>query len=100
MRLVVDVENTVTKRDGRNHIDPFEPGNTLTMVGLLNADDPEEMATFALDHTEYQDNSGMGRKTIQAVLDQATLLIMHNAQHDLPKDKNRLGWRPNGVKST
>jgi len=83
MRLVLDVENSVGERNGRKHIDPFEPGNTLTMVGLLNVDDPEEMATFTLDHVEYQDNSGMGRKTIQAVLDQATLLIMHNAQHDL-----------------
>ena len=83
MRLVLDVENTVTKRDGRSHIDPFEPGNTLTMVGLMNVDAEDEMATFALDHTEYHDNSGMGRKTIQAVLDQTTLLIMHNAQHDL-----------------
>lgn len=83
MRLVLDVENSVGERNGRKHIDPFEPGNTLTMVGLLNVDDLEEMATFTLDHVEYQDNSGMGRKTIQAVLDQATLLIMHNAQHDL-----------------
>ena len=83
MRLVLDVENSVGERNGRKHIDPFEPGNTLTMVGLLNVDDPEEMATFTLDHVEFQDNSGMGRMTIQAVLDQATLLIMHNAQHDL-----------------
>jgi len=83
MRLVLDVENTVTKRDGRNHIDPFEPTNTLTMVGFMNVDAEEELGTFALDHTEYRDNSGMGRKTIQAVLDQTTLLIMHNAQHDL-----------------
>ncbi len=83
MRLVLDVENTVSERNGRKHLDPFEPGNTLTMVGLLNVDADDEMATFALDHTEYQDNSGMGRQTIQAVLDQASLLIMHNAQHDL-----------------
>ena len=39
MRLVLDVENTVTKRDGKVHLDPFEPGNHLVQVGYLDADD-------------------------------------------------------------
>mgnify|MGYP003632364888 CR=1 FL=1 len=29
MRLVLDVENTVTKRGGKKHLDPFEPTNSL-----------------------------------------------------------------------
>ena len=36
-----------------------------------------------LDHVEQKDTSGAGRKEIQKVLDMTTLLIMHNAQHDL-----------------
>ena len=35
MKLTLDVENTVTKRDGKMHLDPFEPENTLVMVGML-----------------------------------------------------------------
>ena len=35
MKLTLDVENTVTKRDGKVHMDPFEPDNTLVMVGIL-----------------------------------------------------------------
>ena len=27
MRLVLDVENTITKRDNKNILDPFEPGS-------------------------------------------------------------------------
>ena len=32
MRLVLDVENSVTWRDGKIFNDPFEPTNTLTQV--------------------------------------------------------------------
>ena len=35
MKLTLDVENTVTKRDGRMHLDPYEPTNKLVMVGCL-----------------------------------------------------------------
>ena len=35
MKLTLDIENTVTKRDGKIHLDPFEPENSLTMVGVL-----------------------------------------------------------------
>ena len=38
MRLVLDVENSVTWRDGKTFNDPFEPSNTLTQVGMVNAD--------------------------------------------------------------
>jgi hypothetical protein len=33
MKLTLDVENTVTHRDGKMHLDPFEADNSLTMVG-------------------------------------------------------------------
>ena len=38
MKLVLDVENTVTNRDGKMHLDPFEPTNSLVMVGMLMED--------------------------------------------------------------
>ena len=36
MKTVLDVENTVTKRDGKLHLDPFEIDNKLVMVGILD----------------------------------------------------------------
>jgi len=83
MRLVLDVENSVTWRDGKIFNDPFEPTNTLTQVGMVNADNHEELHTVTLDHNESKDTSGAGRALIQNVLDMTTLLIMHNARHDL-----------------
>ena len=46
MRLVLDVENTVTKRDDKVHLDPFEPSNHLVQVGMLDADDPKPTLTI------------------------------------------------------
>ena len=83
MRLVLDVENSVTWRDGKIFNDPFEPTNTLTQVGMVNADNHEELHIVTLDHNEAKDTSGTGRALIQSVLDMTTLLIMHNARHDL-----------------
>ena len=83
MRVVLDVENSVTKRNGKDHMDPFEPSNELVQVGMLNADDHKQRWIVNLNHDEAKDTTGKGRKFIQQVLDQTTLLIMHNAQHDL-----------------
>ena len=43
MRLVLDVENSVTWKEGKIYNDPFEPGNTLTQIGMVNADDHTEL---------------------------------------------------------
>ena len=83
MRLVLDVENSVTWRDGKIFNDPFEPNNTLTQVGMLNADNHDELHIVNLDHNDAKDTSGSGRILVQRVLDMTTLLIMHNARHDL-----------------
>ena len=70
MKLTLDVENTVTKRDGKMYLDPFEPDNKLVMVGCLT-DKGEEYL--------YRDDfSG-----VQAHLDEATILIGHNIAYDL-----------------
>ena len=83
MRLVLDVENTVNTRGGKNHLDPYEKGNKLVQVGMQDVDNPESTHLITLDHVERKDKSGSGAKFIQDVLDETTLMIMHNAQHDL-----------------
>ena len=80
MKLTLDVENTVTHRGGKMHLDPFEPDNSLTMVGMLSDQGNKAIVTF--DHSE-EPATGFGREMVQDWLDQATVLIMHNAAHDL-----------------
>jgi len=70
MKLTLDVENTTTKRDGKLHLDPFEPNNKLVMVGCLT-DKGEEYL--------FRDNFD----GVQELLDQATILIGHNIAYDL-----------------
>ena len=83
MRLVLDVENTSNKRRNKLHLDPYEEGNFLVQVGMQNADNAEELHIVTIDHVEKKDTSGAGHKLVQQILDMTTLLIMHNAQHDL-----------------
>ena len=83
MRLVLDVENTTNKRREKLHLDPYEEGNFLVQVGMQNADNAEEIHLVTLDHVEKKDTNGAGRKLVQQALDMTSLLIMHNAQHDL-----------------
>jgi len=83
MELVLDVENTTNTRGGKLHLDPYETGNKLVQVGFQDANNEEFLHLITLDHKERKDNSGVNRKFIQDVLDETTLLIMHNAQHDL-----------------
>jgi len=80
MQLTLDVENTVTNRNGKLHLDPFEPTNSLTMIGMLDEQGKETMITF--DHTEMQPTM-LGKDIVQGMLDRTTLLVMHNASHDL-----------------
>src|SRR5210317_16109 len=80
MKLTLDVENTVTKRDGKMHLDPFEPDNSLTMVGMLNDQGVKRIVTF--DHSDVNADE-YGHSLVQEWLDNATVLIMHNAAYDL-----------------
>ena len=80
MKITLDVENTVTKRDGKMHLDPFEPDNTLVMVGMLT--DQGQCLTFPFDHAD-RPNQDDYYERVQMMLDEATVLIMHNAAHDL-----------------
>ena len=82
MILILDVENTVTERDGKKHLDPFEPTNTLVMIGCKFVGDEETyIATF--DHSQVSPTEH-GRDVIQDYLDSAELLVGHNLAHDLP----------------
>ena len=80
MKLTLDVENTTTERNGKLHLDPFEPDNSLTMVGMLTDQGSKAIVTF--DHSE-EPATGFGREMVQDWLDQATILIAHNAAYDL-----------------
>ena len=80
MKLTLDVENTVTKRDGKMHLDPFEPDNSLVMVGILT--DQGQSLTFPFDHADRPNQEDYYER-VQMLLDEATVLICHNAAHDL-----------------
>ena len=80
MKLTLDVENTVTKRDGKMHLDPFEPENSLTMVGVLTDQGVEQH--FPFDHDEHLSKRDYSDR-VQWYLDQATIIICHNAAYDL-----------------
>ncbi len=71
MKLTLDVENTTTQRDGKLHLDPFEPENSLTMVGVLTDQGQEDLITF--DHSE-REHTYHGHNLLQSYLDQATSL--------------------------
>ena len=84
MKVVLDVENTVTKRDGKLHLDPFTPTNSLVMIGIQV--EGEEPKHYTFDHIEYDCKYDYRKKDcdeIQAILDKTTLLIGHNINHDL-----------------
>ena len=80
MKLTLDVENTTTQRDGKLHLDPFEPGNSLTMVGVLTDTGVEQH--FPFDHCDVPNQQDYYER-VQWYLDQATIIIAHNAAYDL-----------------
>jgi DNA polymerase I-like protein with 3'-5' exonuclease and polymerase domains len=75
MKLVLDVENTVTEREGKLHLDPFEPDNSLIMVGALTDNGVEYLYRMDEDASYFN--------KIQELLDKTTVLIGHNIVHDL-----------------
>jgi DNA polymerase I-like protein with 3'-5' exonuclease and polymerase domains len=88
MRVVLDVETSVTWREnakGKSVIfnDPYEKDNSLTQVGMANADNTDELHIINLDHNEEKDIDGSGRAFVQAILDKTSLLIIHNAKFDM-----------------
>ena len=82
MKLILDVENTVTKRDGKMHLDPFEPDNSLVMVGILPVDADAQPRIYTFDHAQIEPTFN-GKEELQLNLDNTTLLIGHNIAYDL-----------------
>ena len=72
MKLILDVENTVTKRGDKMHLDPFEKDNQLIMVGCITE-----------DGKEYLFHHETGFDGLQELLDKTTILIGHNLPYDL-----------------
>ncbi len=80
MKLTLDVENTTTERNGKLHLDPFEADNSLTMVGILTDQGHEQH--FPFDHADVPSQPDYHER-VQWYLDQATIIIAHNAAYDL-----------------
>ena len=78
--MVLDVENDSIRRDGKLHLDPFEPDNRLVNVGVLIEGKQLDLYTF--DHEEVSPTEG-GGECLQMQLDETTLLVCHNVSHDL-----------------
>ena len=90
MKLTLDIEHTVTERDGKIHFDPFEPDNSLVMIGTLTDQGEEKLFTIYhnSDHGQPTEIEGMNLlgfdgSGVQSLLDKATVLIGHNIVHDL-----------------
>ena len=82
MKLVLDVENTVTKKGDKTHFDPFEPNNKLVMVGCLT--DKGEEHLFRMDDDSVSGVFNVSNQSaIQKYLDDTKVLIGHNIVHDL-----------------
>mgnify|MGYP004453538615 FL=1 len=80
MKLTIDVENTTAKSaSGKLLLDPFTPDNKLVLV-CTKQDDGKE-SSFWFNHTTHSTDNA--KELLQAQLDQATVLICHNAQHEL-----------------
>ena len=79
--LILDVENTAIYRDGRKHLDPFEPGNTLVMVGMKKLGETESKVVI-FDHSEALPTEN-GCNQVQEWLDWADVMVGHNLNHDL-----------------
>ena len=78
MKVVLDVENTVTERGGKLHLDPYEPTNALVMVGVLF--DTGEHHVYTFNHSEKPSDDVT---ELRRILQQCTVLIGHNLVHDL-----------------
>ena len=85
MRItILDVENTVTTKNNKKHLDPFERGNTLVMVGVHPLD-TQNTSTYIFDHSDITKDDDLisNRFEVQDHLDRTDLLVGHNISYDL-----------------
>jgi DNA polymerase I-like protein with 3'-5' exonuclease and polymerase domains len=75
MITILDVEHTVTTRDSKTHMDPFESSNKMVMLGVI-ANGKEYIYNMNDDRVSYHTE-------IQSILNHTKLLVCHNVVHDL-----------------
>jgi len=81
MKLTIDIENTACRSpEGKLMLDPFTEGNELVLVCAKS--DAGDEHHFWFNHKEVVYNND-DHVALQALLDEATVLICHNAQHEL-----------------
>lgn len=86
MRLVLDIENTISYPYGDKELDnsPFNPDNKLVSVGIWDVDTREhEYLFFHSKDKSYPIDLQRNHTVLQDYLDKATLLIGHNIKYDL-----------------
>ena len=81
MRRVLDVENSITLRDGKIFNDPYEPANTSTEVGVLCVYTGEKRL-LSFDHNEATEQHKSNACLLQRRLNNTTVRIAHNLQYD------------------
>ena len=80
MKLTLDIENTVTRLpSGKIMLDPFTPENKLVLV--CTKTDLGEESSFWFNHKTHTTEGAKDK--LQSQLDKATVIICHNAQHEL-----------------
>tara|TARA_R110002110_G_scaffold135129_1_gene318971 strand:- start:5949 stop:7985 length:2037 start_codon:yes stop_codon:yes gene_type:complete len=80
MKLTIDVENTAQKTEnGKLMLDPFTPDNKLVLV--CTKEDGGIESSFWFNHATHSTDNA--KQLLQDQLDKASILICHNAQHEL-----------------
>ena len=80
MKLTIDVENTAQKTEnGKLMLDPFTPDNQLVLACTKQDDGVE--SSFWFNHATHSTENA--KQLLQDQLDKASVLICHNAQHEL-----------------
>lgn len=86
--LVVDVENTVVWRaDGTIDGTPYNPANRLVSAGWgwVRGGVVNPPSYYFFHHKEMEDRGqeSFGARRLQAALDEAEVIVAHNAKHDV-----------------
>jgi len=82
-RLVLDLETTVQRLDGKTDNSPFNPDNKCVSAhfGMLGWDTVDEVFSLVFHHNEKPDPDC--RSLLEHMLQQADVLIAHNAKFDV-----------------
>ena len=79
---ILDVENTTTTKNNKLHLDPYEWGNTLVMVGVheLNS---KNTSTYIFDHNSVTPDDDLisNHFAVQSCLDRTDILVCHNVSY-------------------